>query len=196
VSHYHEGQRQLQARFDSERIADRLVEHTYRDSFTDDDRAFIGGAEQFFLATADADGNPDCSFKGGDPGFVRVLSDTELAWPDYDGNGQFRSLGNVAVHAPVALLFIDFTRPRRLRVHGRARLCFDDPLLASMHGGQLVVRVSVDRIFPNCPRYIPTMQRVDASPYVPRCGHETPEPGWKRDARFSDALPDPSRKRT
>lgn len=189
MSHYHEGQRRLQDRFDARSIADRLVEHTYRAEFTDDDRAFVESASMFFLATSDPDGNPDCSFKGGAPGFVRVVSDTELAWPDYDGNGQFRSLGNVATRGAVALLFIDFARPRRLRVHGRARLCFDDPLLASLPGGQLLVRVAVERIFPNCPRYIPTLTQVAESPYVPKCGVEPPEPGWKRDPRFVDALP-------
>jgi uncharacterized protein len=189
MSVYNDGQRQLQDRFDSRRVADRLEQHTYRGELTDGDRAFVEGADMFFLATADAEGNPDCSYKGGDPGFVRVLSATELAWPDYDGNGQFRSLGNVAVHAPVALLFIDWARPRRLRVHGQARLCFDDPLLAGMPGGQLLVRVAVERVFPNCPRYIHTMERTAPSPYVPRAGQEPPVPGWKKDERFADVLP-------
>lgn len=189
MSSYHEGHRRLQDRFDSRRLADRLEQQTYRRVLNDDDRAFVESADMFFLATSDADGNPDCSYKGGDPGFVRVLSDGELAWPDYDGNGQFRSLGNVAVHSPIALLFIDWARPRRLRIQGSARLCFDDPLLASTPGGQLLVRVAVERVFPNCPRYIHTMERVAASPYVPRSGQEAPVPGWKRDARFADALP-------
>lgn len=189
MSVYHDGHRQLQDVFDSRRIADRLEEHTYRSALTDGDRGFVEGVDMFFLATADPDGHPDCSYKGGAPGFVRVISPTELAWPDYDGNGQFRSLGNVAVHSPVALLFIDWARPRRLRIHGHARLCFEDPLLASMPGGQLVVRVAVERVFPNCPRYIHTMERVAASPYVPRADEEPPVPGWKRDPKFADALP-------
>lgn len=194
MSVYHDGHRQLQDHFDSRRVADRLEQHTYRGALTDGDRAFVESADMFFLATADPDGNPDCSYKGGAPGFVRVLSPGELAWPDYDGNGQFRSLGNVAVHAPVALLFIDWARPRRLRIHGRARLDFDDPLLAEMPGGQLLVRVAVDRVFPNCPRYIHTMERVAASPYVPSAGEEPPVPGWKQDARFADALPAPRKR--
>ncbi len=191
MSVYHDGHRQLQDHFDSRRLADRLEQHTYRTALNDSDRAFVTSAPMFFLATADAAGNPDVSFKGGDPGFVRVLAADELAWPDYDGNGQFRSLGNVAVHAPVALLFIDWTKPRRLRIHGRARLSFDDPLLETMPGGQLVVRVAVERVFPNCPRYIPTMERVADSPYVPRAGEDPPVPGWKKDERFCDALPRP-----
>ncbi len=122
MTSYHDGHRQLQDVFDSRRIADRLEAVTYREALSAGDRAVVEAADMFFLATADPAGNPDCSYKGGDPGFVRVVSDTELAWPDYDGNGQFRSLGNLLVHAPVALLFIDWARPGRLRVHGRARI--------------------------------------------------------------------------
>ena len=189
MTSYHDGHRMLQDAFDSRRVADRLEQVTYRAAMTDGDRAFVEAADMFFLATADAAGMPDCSYKGGDPGFVRVLSPTELAWPDYDGNGQFRSLGNIAVHAPVALLFVDWDRPGRLRIHGHARIAFDDPLLASMPGGQLVVRVTIDRVFPNCPRYIHRMTRTERSPYVPRGGETPPTPGWKTDPRFAEVLP-------
>jgi len=191
MTSYHDGHRLLQDAFDSRRIADRLEQVTYRAAMTDGDRAFVEAADMFFLATADAAGLPDCSYKGGDPGFVRVLSDTELAWPDYDGNGQFRSLGNISVHAPVALLFIDWSKPGRLRIQGRARIAFDDPLLATMPGGQLVVRVAIERVFPNCPRYIHTMTRTERSPYVPREGATPPVPAWKGDPRFAEVLPAP-----
>lgn len=108
----------------------------------------------FFLASADAQGRPDCSYKGGAPGFVRVTADSELAFPSYDGNGMFRSLGNMLVNAAVALLFIDFESPNRLRVNGRATIVEDEPLFAEFDGAQLVVRVQAERIFANCPRYI------------------------------------------
>ncbi len=189
MSSYHEGNRALQDRFDTRRLADRLEAVTYRAALTEADAAAVTAADMFFLATADPTGAPDCSYKGGDPGFVQVLSPTEIAWPDYDGNGQFRSLGNLSLCPAVALLFIDWTRPSRLRVHGSARLCFDDPLLASLPGAQLLVRVRIDRVFPNCPRYIHGMQRVAPSPYVPREGATPPRPAWKDDPKFSDALP-------
>src|SRR5207237_1946512 len=131
---YHDGMRQLQDRFDTRRLADRLDEKLGRTTFADEDRAFIESRSMFFLASADAQGRPDCSYKGGDPGFVRVTADDELAFPSYDGNGMFRSLGNVLVNAAVALLFIDFERPRRLRVNGEARVAGDDPLLAEFAG--------------------------------------------------------------
>jgi predicted pyridoxine 5'-phosphate oxidase superfamily flavin-nucleotide-binding protein len=186
---YHAGSRRLQDRFDSRAIADRLEAATVHDRFTDRDRELIESSPQFFLATADAEGRPDCSYKGGAPGFVRVLDEQTLAWPDYDGNGMFRSLGNLLVNPRVGLLFVDFERPRRVRVNGVASVDDDDPLLAATPGAQLIVRVRAERIFPNCPRYIHRWQRLEESPYVPRAGAEPPTPDWKNDPRFRDALP-------
>jgi len=192
---YHAGMRELQDRFDTRALADRLDERLGRRAFTAEDRAFIETRCLFFLATADAEGRPDCSYKGGDPGFVRVTADDELAFPSYDGNGMFRSLGNVMIHSPVALLFIDFERPNRLRVNGHARIVFDDPLRAVFAGAQLVVRVRAELIFPNCPRYIHRMSVAEASPYVPRGGQAAPIPKWKRMDAFRDVLArdDPAR---
>jgi len=184
---YHDGNRRLQDAFDSRRIADRLEEKLTRTAFTADDKAFIEGAVYFFIATADGEGRPDCSFKGGMPGFVRVTGASELAFPDYDGNGMFKSLGNLAVNANVGLLFIALhDKPKRLRVNGTALVSRDDPLLAKTVGAQLIVRVTARAIFPNCPRYIPTMQLVEPSIYTPRPGCEPVEPAWKGFADFKD----------
>lgn len=193
---YHEGMRRLQDRFDTRRLADRLDEKLGRIEFTAEDREFIESRRLFFLATADSEGQPDCSYKGGEPGFVRVTGAGELAFPSYDGNGMFRSLGNVLANPAVALLFIDFERPNRLRVNGRATIAERDPLLASFAGAQMVVRVRATRIFPNCPRYIHRMALVEASPYVPREGYTPPVPKWKRFEAFCDVLPqgDPARR--
>src|SRR4249920_85417 len=147
---YHAGNRQLQDQFDSRRISDRLEEKLTRKAFTADDKTFIESVIYFFLSTADAEGRPDCSFKGGPPGFVRVTGDSELAFPDYDGNGMFKSLGNLLVNPNVGLLFIDLhERPRRLRVNGSASISREDPLLAGTVGAQLIVRVQARAIFPN-----------------------------------------------
>ncbi|HEV7914979.1 MAG TPA: pyridoxamine 5'-phosphate oxidase family protein [Albitalea sp.] len=190
---YHAGMRQLQDRFDTRRLADRLDERLGRAAFTADDRVFIESRTMFFLASADADGRPDCSYKGGDAGFVRVVGDNELAFPSYDGNGMFRSLGNVLVNPAVALLFIDFEKPNRLRVNGVASIDEGDDLLATFIGAQMVVRVRAERIFPNCPRYIHRMPGAEPSPYVPREGSTPPVPKWKRMEMFVDVLPgDPS----
>jgi len=192
---YHAGMRQLQDRFDTRRLADRLDEKLGRAAFTAEDRQFIESRPLFFLATADAEGRPDCSYKGGAPGFVRVTADNELAFPSYDGNGMFRSLGNVLVNPAVALLFIDFERPNRLRVNGRAVIAGEDALLESFAGAQLIVRVRAERIFPNCPRYVHRLSAAETSPYVPRDGYTPPVPKWKRFDAFRDVLPagDPAR---
>ena len=155
---YHDGSRAWQDRFDTRRLADRIEQTLVRDAFDDGDRAFIERSALFFLATCDAHGQPDVSHKGGRPGFVRVLDQRTLAFPSYDGNGMFRSLGNLSVQPRVALLFVDFERPARLRVLGRASIDTDDPLIRDFAGAQLVVRVAVELIFPNCPRYIHRMR--------------------------------------
>jgi predicted pyridoxine 5'-phosphate oxidase superfamily flavin-nucleotide-binding protein len=186
---YHQGNRKLQDQFDSRRIADRLQQVTLHDRFTDGDRDFIAGCDMFFLATADANGQPDVSYKGGMPGFIRVIDETTLAFPDYDGNGMFKSLGNILVNPRVGLLFIDFRQPDRMRVSGMATVAADDPLLPEFPGAQLIVRVRAERIFPNCPRYIHRMEPVERSVYTPRSGHVPPEPDWKRMEVFRDALP-------
>ena len=177
---FHDGNRKLQDQFDSRPIADRLEEKLTHFAFTEADRSFIEGTMFFFLATADAQGRPDCSFKGGTPGFVRVVGDNDLAFPDYDGNGMFKSLGNILVNPGVGLLFIDMgEKPRRLRVNGTASVSRDDPLLQSFPGAQLLIRVMAQAIFPNCPRYIVTPASAEPSKYAPRPGYEPPEPAWK-----------------
>lgn len=184
---FHQGNRALQDVFDSRRIADRLEEKLTRTTFTDADTAFIEGMIYFFIATSDGEGRLDCSFKGGPRGFVQVTAADELAFPDYDGNGMFKSLGNIAVHPQVGLLFIDMhEKPRRLRVNGHATVSRDDPLLASTVGAQLIVRVKVRAIFPNCPRYIPKLQLVEESKYTPVAGRDPVEPAWKNFDDFKE----------
>jgi predicted pyridoxine 5'-phosphate oxidase superfamily flavin-nucleotide-binding protein len=187
---YHPGQRALQSRFGSTALADRLAEITHRTAFAEGDKAFIEAAAFFFLATADAEGRPDCSFKGGLPGFVRVTGPSEITFPDYDGNGMFRSLGNIESNPHVGLLFIEMgEKPRRLRVNGRAALAFEDPEMARFAGAQALVRVAIEHIFPNCPRYIPDLAGGNDSIYAPRAGEAPVEPAWKKFDVFKDVVP-------
>jgi len=186
---YHDGMRQLQDLRETRVLADRLEKVTMRTAFTEEDKAFIRRCRMFFIATADLDGQPDCSYKGGLPGFVRVIDDHTLAIPDYDGNGQYRSWGNVRANPKVGLLFIDFETPKRLRVNGTAVVSDDDPLLAELPGAVFVIRLVAERIFPNCPRYIHKMQLVEESAYSPRPDYTPPVPAWKTFDVFKDALP-------
>ena len=192
---YHAGARGLQDRFDSRRIADRLEEITVHDAFTDDDRAFIERCSMFFLATADADGRPDCSYKGGLPGFVRVLDEHTIAFPNYDGNGMYLSMGNVLKTRQVGMLFIDFENQWRMRLNGEAEIVYDDPLKAEYPEAQFIVRVRAREVFPNCPRYIHKMRLVERSRFVPKSECKTPVPAWKTGGWVDDVLPehDPAR---
>src|SRR6201991_5317650 len=122
---FHDGSWRVQDRFDTGRLADRLDEKFIQHPLISaDDRAFIERMDMFFLATADAEGRPNCSYKGGDPGFVRVLDEHTVAFPSYDGNGMFVSAGNLLVNPEVGMLFVDFTakRPSRLRLNGVASI--------------------------------------------------------------------------
>ena len=190
MTFYSDGQRALQARFETTPLADRLEERVHRTAFTDSDRAFIEGASFFFLATADAEGHPDCSYKGGPAGFVRVSGPGELIFPDYDGNGMFRSLGNIEANPHIGMLFIAMGgQPRRLRVNGQGRVSLDDPRLADMPGAQALVFVTAEHIFPNCPRDIHDLAGGTASPYTPAADTPPVEPGWKSSDDFKDVVP-------
>ena len=186
---YHEAQRRLQDRFDTRRLADRLEERIVHDRITDKEREFIGRLDMFFLATADREGRPNCSYKGGGPGFVRVLDERTVTFPSWDGNGMYLSAGNLLANPHVGMLFIDFERQHRLRLNGVASVDERDPLLGEYPGAQLVVRVRVREVFPNCPRYIHKLQPVERSVYVPRKGCPPPVPEWKRSDLARDVLP-------
>jgi predicted pyridoxine 5'-phosphate oxidase superfamily flavin-nucleotide-binding protein len=186
---YHDGMRRLQDERETRALADRLEKVTMRAAFTDDDKAFIQRCRMFFIATADPQGQPDCSYKGGLPGFVHVIDDHTLAIPDYDGNGQYRTWGNVLVNPRIGMLFIDFETPKRLRVNGTATVRADDPLRGQFPGAVFIVRMNAERIFPNCPRYIHKMQLVEESVYAPRPEYTPPVPAWKTFDVFKDALP-------
>lgn len=187
---YSPGARQLQDTFDSRRIADRLEEKDLVREIIPSHREIIEAAPMFFLATVDGEGRPDVSYKGGRPGFVRVTNQSELAWPDYNGNGMFKSLGAIIDHPEVALLFLRYgDAPKKLRVHGKATVSKDDPLIQDYPGAQLIVRLSVERVFDNCPRYLHDVQVEAYSPYVPEAGKSAPIPDWKRNPDYTDALP-------
>ena len=192
---YHDGSRTLQQRFDTVRLADRLEERIVEETISDSVRAFIETRDMFFIATADADGVPNCSYKGGDPGFVRVVDDRTIAFPNYDGNGMYLSAGNLLRNPNLGLLFIDFEDPQRVRFNGTASIDDGDPLMAEYPGAQFVVRVRAREVFPNCPRYIHRYHLVERSEFVPKADRPPPVPDWKRTVVAPEDLPvgDPAR---
>lgn len=160
-----------------------------RDEISKEDQLFIEGRDMFFLSTVDEEGRPTVSYKGGDPGFVKVVNKNTIAFPDYDGNGMFYSLGNIASSAYVGMLFINFEKPERLRVQGTATVSDDDPLIDEYKEVKFMVRVKVDAVWINCPRYVHRMQKVKESRYVPREDSQTPLAGWKRIDIVQSVLP-------
>ncbi len=188
-----QGAREIQDRFDTRRLADAITRTTLHATLTDGDRAFIERMDMFFIATQGANGNLDCSYKGGEPGFVRVIDDHTVAFPNYDGNGQYMTTGNILETGKVGLLFIDFQNQWRMRLNGTATIDFDDPLKSEWPEAQFVVRVTAEEVFPNCPRYIHKMELVERSVFVPKASCETPDPDWKD--YFEDALPEEQKAR-
>jgi predicted pyridoxine 5'-phosphate oxidase superfamily flavin-nucleotide-binding protein len=192
---FHDGQRRLQDKFDTRRLAETCVAKLVRDSINPKQKAFIESADMLFLSTVDDQGQPTCSYKGGDPGFVRVIDDRTIALPNYDGDGKYLSWGNTLKNPNIALLFIDFMKGWRLRMHGTAAIADNDPLMSECPEAQFIVRITVREIFGNCPRYIHKYQLVERSPYVPRNGCKTPVPDWKKKPDWQAVLPkqDPAR---
>jgi len=181
--------RLLQDRFDTRRLADSVEHRVVETQVTDQHKAFIESRDMFWLATVDHQGRPTVSYKGGDPGFVRVLDNKTIAFPCYDGNGMFYSMGNLIGNGKVGMLFVNFERPHRLRVQGVASVDDNDPLLAEYFEAQLVVRVAVTEIFRNCPRYVHRYKKLKDSEYVPRTECKTPLADWKRVDDVQAALP-------
>jgi predicted pyridoxine 5'-phosphate oxidase superfamily flavin-nucleotide-binding protein len=187
---YHDGNRQLQNQFDTRRLADRLDEAIVQDSIMPSDQEFIERLDMFFIATVDERGHANCSYKAGDPGFVRVLDEHTLAFPNYDGNGMYLTMGNILTTRQVGLLFIDFENQKRMRLNGEATLHRDDPLMREYPEAQFIVRVRAREVFANCPRYIHKMKLVQRSRFVPKQECPTPVPGWKKGDWVADTLPE------
>jgi predicted pyridoxine 5'-phosphate oxidase superfamily flavin-nucleotide-binding protein len=191
---YSESHRALQEQFDTVRLADRVVDAVVRPELPAETKAFIESRDMFFLTTIDHRGYPTCSYKGGAPGFVRVVDSATIAFPSYNGNGMFLSMGNINGNNKIGLLFMDFETPHRVRVHGVASINQNDPLLTEFSGAELVVRVAVTETFINCPRYIHKYQRLQTSKYAPQAGCDAPPaPQWKRIDMIQDALPEGER---
>ena len=190
MSFYHDGMRDLQDRYEGRAVPDRLADHRMRHAFNAEDRAFIESSAFFFLSTATPE-SVDCSFKGGAPGFVRIEDENRLAWPDYDGNRMYRSLGNISRSPKVGLLFIRFdgklfNKAARLRINGQAEVDDSPDAIAGLPGAKRLVRVTADYIYSNCPRYIPNLVAGEPSVHVPRQGYAPPDPAWKAMSMVAD----------
>lgn len=179
----------MQEKFDTEQLADSVGENIVQCEINDENKSFIESRDMFFLTTIDHRGYPTCSYKGGNPGFVKVVDNKTLVFPSYDGNGMFLSMGNITDCNKIGLLFINFEIPHRVRIHGVATVSSDDVLIADFYEAELIVRVNITEIFANCPRYIHKYKRIETSKYVPQTECKTPVAQWKRIDVLQDSLP-------
>ena len=187
---YGQGARALQDAYDTRRLADRLVNVTVNEVIDERTRGFMEAASYFYLATVDPDGFPDVSYKGGRPGFVSVVDEHRLRFPSYDGNGMYRSLGNIVDTPRIGMLFIrQDDRPGRIRVHGTAEVLTDPAACEGFDGAEAIVEVTIGRTFVNCPRYVHDLSSGELSPFAPAPGYQPPEPEWKQWDTFADVLP-------
>jgi uncharacterized protein len=194
---YTPAHRRAQERFDVRPLADRVADAVVREEIDDFWGAFIGSRDFFFLATVDAEGRPTVSYKGGAAGVVAVIDPRTIAFPHFDGNGMFLSVGNAEDTGKIGLLFIDLETPNRLRLQATVERVSDDPvLLARWPGASLVTVARVESVFHNCGRYIHRHERVGSSPYVPDEHGGAPTPAWKRIDAVQDVLTEDDRRRT
>ena len=186
---YGNNHRALQEQFETRRMADVIENVAMETEVVGPHKDFIESLDMFFLSTVDHKGRPTVSYKGGDPGFVKVVDDTTVVFPSYDGNGMFLSMGNIRGNRNIGMLFISFEVPHRLRLQGEATIHDDDPAMDLYKEADLIVRVKVSEIFVNCPRYVHKYQKVDPSKYVPRTECATPLAGWKHIDMIQEVLP-------
>ena len=188
-SHFYGDQhRALQDQFETRKMADLIEQAIVKTALDERDKQFVSTRDMFFLSTLDHHGRPTVSYKGGDAGFIKIVDDQTIAFPSYDGNGMYYSMGNLAGNPEVGMLFIDFETPNRMRLQGRASIVPNDPLLAAYKEADLVVRVAISQTWVNCPRYIHRYQKLGQSRYVPRPESETPFCVWKRIEGFNEVL--------
>ncbi len=186
---YGKQHRALQQDFDTVNLADAVRDNIVCAEIGEEHRGFIESRDMFFLTTIDHRGYPSCSYKGGSPGFLKVIDSKTLAFPSFDGNGMFLSMGNITTNNKVGMLLIDFETPHRIRIHGNASIRRDEQALKMFLGAEVVVFVEITEIFINCPRYIHRYKRIESAKHVPQENVPVALPQWKRIDGLQEALP-------
>jgi uncharacterized protein len=185
---YNDNHRSLQMAFDTRALADRIEMIALKPEVDEMAKGFIESRDMFFLTTVDERGRPTVSYKGGTPGFLKVLDNNTLLFPSYDGNGMYLSMGNISGNPEIGMLFIDFEKPMRIRLQGRAELIVSGPELKLFKEAEMVVKVRVSETWMNCPRYIHRFKKLEQSRYAPGVEAETPFCEWKRIDGLQDVI--------
>ncbi len=165
------GEHRLQERCGTTERAARFYRDQMLDHLNPKMREFVARQEMMFVATSDGRGDCDCTFRAGPPGFVRVLDEARLAWPEYRGNGVMASLGNLTENPSVGLLFVDFFRDVvGLHVNGHAKLVEDAAMRTAYRDlpvdpvrgrtAERWVTVYVEEAYIHCAKHIPRLLKL------------------------------------
>jgi predicted pyridoxine 5'-phosphate oxidase superfamily flavin-nucleotide-binding protein len=157
------GEHELQRQLGSQGRAQRFYRQQVLDRLNDRMVQFIGRQEMVWIATADGSGECDCSFRAGLPGFVQVLDDRTVRYPEYRGNGVMASLGNISENPHVGMVFLDFDQERiGLHVNGIARIV---QAAGNGHGArprvERWVEVQVQEAYIHCRKHLPHLVKVN-----------------------------------
>nr|WP_285750364.1 pyridoxamine 5'-phosphate oxidase family protein [Lentzea sp. NBRC 105346] len=160
------GERFLQSAFNTEDRARKFYEDQVVDRLNHEMAAFVRRMELAFIATSDSDGECDATLRAGEPGFIRVLDDRHVAYPEFRGNGVMASLGNIKENPHVGMLMVDFTRDLiGLHVNGRAEIVEDDEFRrmydVDERKAERWVVVEIEEAYIHCRKHIPRMVAVD-----------------------------------
>ena len=151
----------LQQAYGTTGRAERFYDKQMRDRLNDRMRAFIGKMEMLFISTADGDGHCDSSIRIGPAGFIHVLDEKTVAYPEYRGNGVHASLGNIVENPHIGLLMVDFFDSTvGLHINGSAKIVdtlpgIEDPL------AERWVTISIDEAYIQCSKHIPLLMKKD-----------------------------------
>lgn len=187
---YADAQREVQDKVGARKLADAVYKAIVYDEIPEDQMDFIAARDYFFLSTVTAKGEPHVSYKGGHPGLVKIANPRQIAFPNYDGNGMFFSMGNITATAKVGMLFMDMETPHRVRVQGTASISMDPDDMAHYPGCNMLVRIDIDAVFLNCARYIHPHKRLETSRHVPDAEGNQVLASWKRIDHLQEALPE------
>lgn len=172
-----EGERKLQERFGTQKRAKNFYARQMIDYLNSEMQEYIREQELLFIATSDSKGECDSSFRAGLPGFVRILNEKTLAYPEYRGNGVLASLGNISENPHVGLMFLDFFKATiGLHINGKARIVENVEFLESNDTPQIIkddistedgkkperwVVVEVEEAYIHCSKHIPLLSKQD-----------------------------------
>ncbi len=170
-SPFHSGELDAQQRWGNPELwTEARINQLIWDRIPEQIHARIEAAPFFFLASSSPDGRCDCSFKGGGPGLVKVLTPKRLAFPHFEarvkGNGAYMSLGNILLNPYVSMLFVDFTDGARLRVNGRASIHENADMTQAFPQAECAVLVDIEQVVPSCPSYIPRLVQAEPHPGI------------------------------